>query len=273
MKTIRFSVAMCLLAACVSPIAAAQGYDDDLQLDEDERGNAVTKTTTTQITSTTTRIPGTSDHQFAVRKLGVGFMGIQSVVALDPRDPGNSRVFSAPTIGARYWFDSMLAVEAGLGLNLNGGGNKVDKSSSDDINSFTGTAIAFRVGVPLSLYDSEHYSFQIIPDFHFSYGKLSETYNDPNPDVPAVTTNFATTTWGLGFTAGAEIYFGFMNIPELSVQAGVGFNFSKASSSSGIEPRPEETPLPTADYHEFSTNLDGAPWDIFTGSLRALYYF
>ncbi len=262
---------MCLLAACVSPVAAAQGYDDDdLDLEEDDRGNAVSKTTTTQSTSTTTRIPGTSDHQFVVKKLGVGFMGIQSVMALDPRDPNNSRVYSAPTIGARYWFDSMLGVEAGLGLNLNGGSNKIDKSLGDH-DSFTGTAIAFRVGVPLSLYDSEHYSFQVIPDFHFSYGKLSEKHDDLDP---AITRDFATTTWGLGFSAGAEIYFGFMNIPELSVQAGVGFNFSKASSSTGIDPQTDPVEaLPTADYHEFSTNLEGEPWDIFTGSLRALYYF
>ena len=83
-----------------------------------------------------------------------------------------------------------------------------------------------------------------------------------------------TESYARSFSAGAEIYFGFMNIPELSVQAGVGFNFSKASSSTGIDPQTDPVEaLPTADYHEFSTNLEGEPWDIFTGSLRALYYF
>ncbi len=105
MKTKRFSLALCLLAACVSPIASAQDYDDDIDLEEeeDESGNR-TKTTTTRSTSTTTRIPGTGDHQFVVRKVGVGFMGMLTIPLLDANNLGPPvGTLRAPTIGARYW--------------------------------------------------------------------------------------------------------------------------------------------------------------------------
>jgi hypothetical protein len=267
MKTMRFSVALCLLAACVSPIASAQDDDDDdIQL-EDDRGNRI-RTTTTRSTSTTTKIPGTGDHQFVVEKVGVGFMGIQTIAIFNFAS-GEFEGIEAPTIGARYWFDSTLAVEAGLGLNIGGFSAKANKDDPKDFLSTTQTGIAFRVGVPISLYDSQHYSFQIIPDFRFAYGK--ESSEDPSAET-VVNVSTTTTTWGVGASAGAEIYFGFMDIPELSVQAGVGFDFSHSSASVATDPR-EGAPDPSASLYQFATNLDGAPWNIFTGSVRALYYF
>lgn len=267
MKTTRFTVAMCLLATSVSSLAFAQ--DDDVVL-EDDRGNRVTTRTTTS-TSTTTRIPGTSDHDFVVNKLGVGYMGMLAVPVFNLTSGEFGAPILAPTIGARYWFDSDLALEAGLGINITGQNNKTN-ADADDTSSETVTGIAFRVGLPISLYASEHYSFQIIPDFRFAYGKNTGTiYNAP--DVPDTVISTSTTTWGVGATAGAEIYFGFMNIPELSVQAGVGFDFSHSSASVDLEPDEPPVEVPSATFHQFRTTLDGAPWDIFRGSVRALYYF
>ncbi|HEY3667037.1 MAG TPA: hypothetical protein VGL19_13585, partial [Polyangiaceae bacterium] len=72
----------------------------------------------------------------------------------------------------------------------------------------------------------------------------------------------------LGARAGTEIQFGFIGIPELSLQAGVGLAFTydriKDSAPAGAVVQ-SRTAL--------GTSVGDNPWNIFTGNIAALYYF
>ncbi|MEO8901037.1 MAG: hypothetical protein ABI488_05160, partial [Polyangiaceae bacterium] len=73
----------------------------------------------------------------------------------------------------------------------------------------------------------------------------------------------------IGARAGGEVQFGFIGIPELSLQAGVGvaltYDRVKATPGAGDATVQSRTSL--------GTSLAGNPWDIFTGNIAALYYF
>jgi hypothetical protein len=77
----------------------------------------------------------------------------------------------------------------------------------------------------------------------------------------------------IGARAGAELHFGFIDVPQLSLQGGVGLAFAidntSASNFSGSDPAEEFEDKTTS----FGTTLAGNPWDIFTGNISALYYF
>jgi len=72
----------------------------------------------------------------------------------------------------------------------------------------------------------------------------------------------------VGARAGFELFFGFIGIPELSLNATVGAQFSMrkvSTDSSGLTI--SDTSL------GFSTTVQNNPWDIFAGNVAARYYF
>jgi hypothetical protein len=206
-----------------------------------------------------------SDHAAVVGRFGIGFFGVQSVpimgcdtsAMLCTALADNS--LSAPTIGIRYWLDEGLGIEAALGLNI----------SSAEIGVLqTGAfALALHGGVPLALAHSGHFVFQVVPQINF--GIASGSY-----EVPGTTADVSGMLIEAGAKAGAEIHFGFIDIPQLSLQGTVGLLVRHESRSVDTT-----TALPpattTAEQSEtfFGTGVDGEPWDIFTGSITAVYYF
>jgi hypothetical protein len=77
---------------------------------------------------------------------------------------------------------------------------------------------------------------------------------------------------GGGVRAGAEVQFGFIGIPHLSLQGAVGVqaNYTTAMAETVengelIRRNYQTVTAGTANYNE--------PWDLFIGSISALYYF
>jgi hypothetical protein len=117
------------------------------------------------------------------------------------------------------------------------------------------------------LASTDHFSFQIVPEINF--GLASATLElDPTPDNEVSGFHF-----DIGARAGAEVHFGFIDIPQLSLQGGVGLSLMmqsvSASNPAQTDPAEESKDSTTA----FGTTVDGNPWDIFTGNISALYYF
>ena len=63
-----------------------------------------------------------------------------------------------------------------------------------------------------------------------------------------------------------------MGIPNLSLMATVGLNFSYLSAGLG-ENRSGSVQGSSVNTWTLGTSLQGEPWDIFLGSLTAFYYF
>src|SRR5688500_2753720 len=208
--------------------------------------------------------PGNSDHVNVVGHLGIGYLGRRTVLIADP-DGGGPTPVDAPVLGVRYWLSPMLGIDAGLGLSFTGG--SVTPPGGDEVDKVGSTVFILHGGVPLSLASSQHFSFQIVPEINLGMASATQEL-DPVPD-----NELSGFHLDIGARAGAEVHFGFIDVPQLSLQAGVGLSFAydsvSASNPAGSDPAEESKDSTTT----FGTSLANNPWDIFTGNISALYYF
>ena len=248
-----------------------------------QAAEATTETTSTTTTTTTTPVaapsepapappapaqrgmtlPGaapetaveTSDHAAVVRHFGIGYMGRRTMII----SPAGDTV-DAPIIGARYWLDPMIGIDVGVGLLFSGGSTTANNASTD-LQGYT--VFMVHGGVPLALAGSKHFSFQVIPELNFGIsGSKTPAAGGQDNDLSGL-------HFDIGARAGGEIQFGFIGIPELSLQAGVGlaFNYdhSKLTPPAGASSSLNQT--------SFGTSVGNNPWNIFTSNIAALYYF
>lgn len=208
--------------------------------------------------------PGDSDHAGVVGDFGVGFFGVLAVpvMACDLTAAlcaalGNGAV-SAPTIGVRYWLGEALGIEAALGLNVTSGEAGALVTSAN--------AVALHGGVPLALAHSGHFVFEVVPQLNFGFAWGSY-------EIAPTTTDVSGMLIEVGAKAGAEIHFGFIDIPQLSLQGSVGLLLRHESRS--VDTISGTLPAVSAEQSQtfFGTGIDGEPWDIFTGAIAAVYYF
>jgi hypothetical protein len=86
--------------------------------------------------------------------------------------------------------------------------------------------------------------------------------------MTTTTTDLSGLLLEIGARAGAEIHFGFMDLPNLSLQGTVGLVVRHESRT--------VTPPGGMDFSVGSTVLQttvgNEPWDIFTGNITAIYY-
>jgi hypothetical protein len=206
---------------------------------------------------------GDSDHSAVVGRLGVGFFGVMTLPLLDPSAMAvTNQDLSAPTIGARYWLSESLGIEAALGLAIGSGSFEPPAGGTTSTSSF---GFALHGGVPIVLAHSGHFVFEVVPVLNF--GIASGSIEVP-VGMMTNTTDVSGMLVEVGAKVGAEIHFGFIDLPDLSLQGTVGLTIRHESRS--IEPMAggaTDTSQTTV-----STGVDGEPWDIFTGNIAAIYY-
>lgn len=204
-------------------------------------------------------VAGSSDHDSVVGRLAVGYLG-RSAVAIGQPAGLTPTVIPAPIVGVRYWISDMLGIDAGLGIGLTGGSTE---AGGDDVDLAGWHAVLIHGGVPLSLASAGHFSFQIVPELNIGFAGSSFTPPGGGDEVSASGFHL-----DVGARAGAEIQFGFIDLPQLSLQGGVGLRFNMDSQSA--ETAAGEV---SASQTSLSTTVNGDPWDVFTSSISALYYF
>lgn len=216
-----------------------------------------TTTTTTTSTQVGMALPGSapqaaavagaSDHDAVVGRLAVGYLG-RSVVTT-----GVPGAVPVPVIGIRYWLSDMLGIDAGVGFGIASSSAKDAMGNKTDGPSFH--AFMLHGGVPLSLASAGHFSFQVIPELNLGLAGYSQD--------PASASTFHL---DLGARAGAEIHFGFINVPQLSLQGSIGarMNIDSASTDPGDG---------GSSAFSLATTVGDNPWNIFTSNVAALYYF
>ncbi|MBN2192758.1 MAG: hypothetical protein JW751_08055 [Polyangiaceae bacterium] len=214
-----------------------------------------------------------SDHDMMVGTFAVGYLGRRTVAygtgsAVGPA--ANREVAQAPVIGARYWISPLLGIDVGVGFSLiDDGKNKFETSVgnvSTEQEVAPVTAFLFHAGVPLALSNMGHFSFQVIPEMNVGFASQKV---EPGGGVENKATGF---TLDAGARGGAEIHFGFIGVPQLSLQGSIGLLYRyekwKMESSDGTD---------DATYSEsrgsFTTTVYDNPWNIFTSNIAALYYF
>jgi hypothetical protein len=160
-------------------------------------------------------------------------------------------------IGVRYWLSDMLGIDAGIGFGIASASTKDAMGMSTDAPSWH--AFMLHGGVPLSLASAGHFSFQIVPELNLGFAGSSQTVAGMDSSVSAI-------HFDIGARAGAEIHFGFINVPQLSLQGSVGWrvNMESASTDPGDG---------GASAFNIATSVGDNPWNIFTSNVAALYYF
>ena len=167
-------------------------------------------------------VAGSSDHDSVVGRLAVGYLGRHTIEIGAVGATANAAV-DTPVIGIRYWLSDMLGIDAGIGFGINS--SSADNGMTDTDGPST-KVFLLHGGVPLSLASAGHFSFQVVPELNVGFASTSQ-------DVPAGMTTVEQSFGGfhldVGARAGAEIHFGFINVPQLSLQGGVGVRLATSA--------------------------------------------
>jgi hypothetical protein len=207
-------------------------------------------------TTTTTTTVGPTDHSRFVGDFAIGFLGVQSIGIANAA--GAIDQVNAPVIGGRYWLDEGMGIDAGIGFVFASSSAETGDTSVDNPQP---AAFILHGGVPFALADSQYFVFELIPELNIGFA--GNTVNDGDLKLRGFRLD-------IGARAGAEVHFGFIDIPQLSLQAGIGLNLAYTSVSATDETTDTETSVSTTS---FGTTVGNDPWDIFTSSISALYYF
>jgi hypothetical protein len=175
---------------------------------------------------------GGTDHDRVINQWALRYFGQVSAGG-----PGGA----APTvhnIGVRYWLSRAIGVEAGVGLAFS------TRSTMGGSNTEFGFGITG--GLPINLAATQHLAIHVIPNV---------TFGMPTVD-PLVT------VLSLGADAAAELHFGFINVPQMSLQARFGLNVNLLAGG-GV-----------TQFGFGTTAGQGSNvWDVIAASIAATYYF
>jgi hypothetical protein len=205
---------------------------------------------------------GPTDHSMFIRDFAIGFLGVQSIGIADAT--GAVVQVNAPVIGGRYWLDAGMGIDAGLGFAFGSGSTTVEGGgTSTETDNPQPAAFILHGGVPFALVDSRYFVFEVIPELNVGFS--GNTVQVGGADVKLRGFHL-----DLGARAGGEVHFGFIDLPQLSLQAGIGLKLSYDHVSASNE---DTDTSQSASQTLFTTGVGNDPWDIFTSSVSALYYF
>jgi len=204
-------------------------------------------------------VAGTSDHDSVVGRLAFGYLGRNGLtIASMGGNVATTATIDTPVIGIRYWFSDMVGLDAGAGFGLSSSSQEIAGVSTDNPSL---KVFMLHGGVPLSLASAGHFSFQIVPELNVGLASSSST-------VGGVDTSLSGFHFDIGARAGAEIHFGFIDVPQLSLQGSIGVRVNMDSTS--VE---QDGASNSTSAFNFATTVGDNPWNIFTSNVAALYYF
>jgi hypothetical protein len=243
-----------------------------------------------------------SDHAMFVGAFAIGYLGAADIPFV--ANPVTSQVgglatmtataatVNAPVIGMRYWLNDMIGLDAGFGLAtysasytqhyavLTGNGQGEYDAKTNAPNSF---GLLLHAGVPLALHAEKHWAFEVIPETNIGFSSGTIKFNpglvDPSVQqtLPQNDIKLSGFRFDIGARVGAEIHFGFIGVPNLALQAGVGLYFQMLSFKAKGGGNPNNNAFPDTSYSGSSTTIGtsvlDSPWSIFTKNVAALYYF
>jgi hypothetical protein len=219
------------------------------------------------------RAPGLSDHASVVGHAGVGFFGVvylpMTTGVLDETTgayvPSYTGEVAAPTVGLRYWASDLVGLEFALGIGVSTGIFEQEIGGATLVNdppAYGGGVL--HAGLPLAVGDSQHFVFEVIPEIDVGFG-AGTIFGD----VASADRDLRGFLVQVGARAGAEIHFGFIDVPQLALQGTVGVHLrSEHRYSDG--PGNDST---TSASLKVGTSVEQNPWDFFITNVNAIYYF
>ena len=219
-----------------------------------------------------------SDHDAMVGRLAVGYLGRRTMglgaAIIDPTtgEAQPAATADAPVVGIRYWMDPAIGLDVGLGFGFESASSEVEVGGiSTDYDHLSPVAFIVHAGVPLSLTSDGHFSFQIVPELNVGYA--TQSFQDVDGAGNARETTDTGMHLDVGARAGAEVHFGFMGLPQLSLQGSVGLSLEFERVATEIDVTTVGITTTSWNGIRIGTDVYESPWYIFHSNVAALYYF
>ncbi|MBW2526700.1 MAG: hypothetical protein JRI23_21130 [Deltaproteobacteria bacterium] len=230
-----------------------------------------------------------SDHATHVGSLGLGFMGARFVPAATGgdlpavvlTDEGDAVVsiepdeITVPIFGLRYWVGSSLGVELGVGFNVAGGSVSREIANPDPARTRTvefatpsTTAVAGHLGVPISLYSVGHLNVLLLPEMDLGYSSSSVESVELSTTGEWLDLQLSGFVFGAGARVGAELGWGFLDLPQVTLQVSWGVRVEYRRSRGRIG----DASMTIADTR-LGTSWYDDPWQLLAGNIGVYYYF
>ena len=165
---------------------------------------------------------------------------------------------SAPILGVRWWFrDSRLGLDLGVGAMVTGG------SETGSFSNTPSLQLVAHAGLPIAVASTQHVIVLLAPELRAGYSTL---LNDGSFELSG-------SLLELALRGAVELFFGFIGVPELSLEAAIRIGFIReAQSVANFAPLGPGNML-TNETYRFSTSLSGDPGSIVASTLSLKYYF
>lgn len=196
--------------------------------------------------------------------VGVGYLGLASMMplALQGGLGGLGSFFAlrsqVPVLGGRWWFtNSRLGLDLGVGVMVTGG-----SESSQTLAQANTLQLVGHVGLPISLVSTQHVIVLVAPEFRAGYTTMLNgvTFNGSLLELAA--------------RGAVELFFGFIGVPALSVEAAIRVGVAReAQGLSNFAPLGPGATMLTSENFRFSTSLSGDAGSVVASTLSLKYYF
>ncbi len=223
-----------------------------------------------------TPAPRPSARERRLGSVGFGFLGTASVlrsVVSPVQDPFTGRVSltdqrtTVPVLGVRWWTPwYRLGLELGVGVMVSTSTAEQVVPNGLDLTPGPETfEWVVHASAPLVLGSTEHVIFFVAPEVRGARSTSKLSGGTGTPDF----------AWTFDFSAkaGVEIFFSFIGLDNLSIEAGVRVGLSHEYRSNVITNPLQPDRFNTNSTTRFATSLVANPWDLFTSTLAARYYF
>lgn len=207
--------------------------------------------------------PPQPDLNLWVGRIGFGWYGTRSIPFVTSANATGITGIDTPLIGMRYWVNNQVGIDGALGFTHTSGSVT---SGTTETNRGSATSFAIHLGVPIAIFNMTHYSFQITPELDFGLAS-----GNNGAATAAAEIDYSGLLFQVGARAGAEVFFGFMGLPQLSLEASAGLYL--ASQSGKVSPQAPNSTETKFSQLTISTTQFHNPWDIFRESVAARYYF
>ncbi|MFT3712688.1 MAG: hypothetical protein QM817_33985 [Archangium sp.] len=204
---------------------------------------------------------------------GIGFLGTANVLKAQPDTVITGGMLNVvqrttvPILGVRWWTPvRRLAVELGVGAMVSGSYNDVAPMPGGQAGDGPATTeMLAHVGVPIMLASTRHTILFVAPELRLGFSRFQ-----PDASGAGVLTAL---TFDASAKAGVEIFFSFIGLDNLSIEAGVraGLTYEARYTVTSLPLEPINTAV--SSQTRFTTSLVANPWDLFTSTLAARYYF